>query len=36
MFQAVLLSQLLLAKEQEGAKLCWEDKASSGFPGHQL
>lgn len=36
MFQAVLLSQLLLAKEQEGAKLCGENRASSGFTGHWL
>ena len=36
MFQVVLLSQLLLAKEQEGVKLCGEDKISSGFTGHRL
>lgn len=34
MLQAVLPSQLLLAEELEGAKLCWEDRASSGFAGH--
>lgn len=36
MFQVVLLSQLLLAKEQEGVKLCGEGKTSSGFTGHRL
>lgn len=36
MFQAVLLSQLLLAKEIEGTKLCGENTASSGFTGHWL
>lgn len=36
MFQAVLLSQLLLVKVLEGAKHCWEDRTSSGFAGHWL
>lgn len=36
MSQAVLLSQLLLVKEKEGAKLCGENRASSGFTGHWL